>query len=75
MKAGARASGLSERIAALQIDLAARAARNQTVFDRICRKLLHKVTTPPADDFMRDELVDSHPGFDPDELERYQRGE
>jgi hypothetical protein len=29
----------------------------------------------PDDDFMRDPLVDNDLGFDPDELDRYQRGE
>lgn len=29
----------------------------------------------PEHDFMRDPIVDNDQGFDPDELDRYQRGE
>ncbi|MGB0954952.1 MAG: hypothetical protein ACPGZP_03030 [Panacagrimonas sp.] len=75
MKPGQRASVLGERIAALKMDLAARSARNRSWFDKICRVLITRVMTPPGEDFMRDELVDNHPGFDADALARYQRGE
>jgi hypothetical protein len=30
---------------------------------------------PPEEDFMRDPLIDNDEGFDPEELDRYQRGE
>ena len=33
------------------------------------------MSTPPEDDFMRDPLIDDDQGFDPDELDRFQRGE
>ena len=42
----------------------------------MCRKMIVKATAvDPATDFMRDEFVDNDQGFDPDELDRYQRGE
>jgi len=44
--------------------------------DRFLTRLLRRATTPaPGTDFMRDELVDANIGFDPADLERYQRGE
>ncbi len=56
--------------------MAARSSRNTTFVDRLCRRLLNRVTTrPPETDFMRDPLIDNDQGFDPDELDRYQRGE
>jgi 2-hydroxychromene-2-carboxylate isomerase len=65
-----------ERSARLMIWMAARSSRNQTFIDRLCRKLIERATAvAPEDDFMRDPLIDNDEGFDPDELDRYQRGE
>ena len=58
------------------IAMAARSSRNQSLLDRLCRALLNRATAvPPEQDFMRDPLIDNDEGFDPEELERYQRGE
>ena len=66
----------SELVGRLMVAVARRSSRNQTWLDRRCRKLLERATqVPPERDFMRDEFVDADLGFDPDELERYQRGE
>ena len=64
-----------ERMAAITIWLANRSARNKSWLDKLARRLVRKATTPPGEDFMRDPLVDGDQGFDPDELERYQKGE
>ncbi len=65
-----------ERSARLMVWMAARSSRNQTIIDRLCRTLIVRATTvAPEDDFMRDPLIDNDEGFDPDELDRYQRGE
>ncbi|MEM9725828.1 MAG: hypothetical protein AAF909_10230 [Pseudomonadota bacterium] len=64
-----------ERMAALTASLASRSARNKTMLDRLCRVVVAKVAAPPAEDYMRDPLIDDDQGFDPDELDRYQRGE
>ena len=65
-----------ERSAKLTLWLAARASRYKSMLDRVCRKMIDRATRiDPASDFMRDPLVDNDEGFDPDELERYQRGE
>lgn len=56
--------------------LGKRASRDTGALDRLCRRLLTKLMTLPEDnDFLRDEWVDSDQGYDPDELDRYQRGE
>ncbi|NNE45436.1 MAG: hypothetical protein HKN37_02120 [Rhodothermales bacterium] len=56
--------------------LGQRASRDINFVDRLCRRLLDRVLRlPPENDFLRDEWVDSDVGFDPDELDRYQRGE
>ena len=56
--------------------LASRASRDTGAIDRICRRLLDRILALPEEEsFMRDEWIDSDVGFDPDELERYQRGE
>lgn len=55
--------------------VAGRGSRNSTWLDRVCRRMVDVVLTPPGEDFMRDPLIDDHPGFDADELDRYQRGE
>jgi hypothetical protein len=65
-----------ERSAKLAIWMAGRSSRNKTLVDKVCRWLVVKETTlPPEHDFLRDEYVDNDQGFDPDELDRYQRGE
>jgi hypothetical protein len=65
-----------ERSAKLAIWMAGRSSRNKTLVDKLCRWLVVKETTlPPEHDFLRDDYVDNDPGFDPDELDRYQRGE
>ena len=56
--------------------LGQRASRDVNFVDRLCRRLLDRVLRLPLEnDFLRDEWVDSDVGFDPDELDRYQRGE
>ncbi len=65
-----------ERSAKLAIWMAGRSSRNKTLVDKVCRWLVVKETTlPPEHDFLRDDYVDNDQGFDPDELDRYQRGE
>lgn len=65
-----------ERSAKLTLWLAERASRNNSLLDRLCRKIIARATRlKPDQDFMRDPLIDNDTGFDPDELERYQRGE
>ncbi|MEM1140186.1 MAG: hypothetical protein AAGF19_01675 [Pseudomonadota bacterium] len=62
--------------AQLLIWMASRSSRNQSRIDKLCRMAVNKVSTqPPEHDFMRDEMIDNDQGFDPDELERYERGE
>ena len=65
-----------ERDAKLLIWLAARASRNQSPLDRLCLWIVDRaLRRAPEEDFMRDPIVDENEGFDPDELDRYQRGE
>lgn len=65
-----------ERSARLAIWMATRSSRNKSFIDRMCRRMIAKATAvDPEKDFMRDEYVDGDLGFDPDELDRYQRGE
>ena len=65
-----------ERSAKLAIWMAGRSSRNKTLVDKLCRWLVVKETTLlPEHDFLRDDYVDNDQGFDPDELDRYQRGE
>lgn len=65
-----------EKSARMMIWMASRSSRNKTFVDKICRFLISRATkVKPEDDFMRDELIDSDLGFDPDELDRFQRGE
>lgn len=52
--------------------LARRASRNLTWSDRLIRVLLDRVL---KFNFDLDEMVILDQGYDPDELERYQRGE
>jgi len=66
------------RRAALGLRLARSAFRKRKSWlDRLLTRLLRRATAPraPADDFMRDELVDAEISFDPEELRRYQQGE
>ena len=65
-----------ERSSKLTIWMAARSSRNQSLLDKLCRLMVVRATTvDPEKDFMRDPLIDNDQGFDPDELDRYQRGE
>ena len=65
-----------ERSAKLAIWMAGRSSRNKSLLDKVCRWMVVRETTvPPENDFLRDELIDNDEGFDPDELDRYQRGE
>jgi len=65
-----------ERAAQFAIWMAGRSSRNTSVLDKICRWMVSRETAVPVEqDFLRDELIDNDEGFDPDELDRYQRGE
>jgi hypothetical protein len=65
-----------ERSAALMMWMAQRSSYNETFVDKICRWLVNRATKlPPESDFLRDPLIDNDQGFDPDELDKYQRGE
>ena len=55
--------------------LARRASRDTGAIDQLCRRLLDRALGLPSEDsFMRDDWIDNDEGFDPDELDRYQRG-
>ena len=65
-----------ERSAKLAIWMAGRSSRNRSWLDKACRWLIARETAvAPEHDFLRDELIDNDQGFDPEELDRYQRGE
>ena len=65
-----------ERAARIMLRMAARASRNKSLLDRLCRIMVARATyIQPERDFMRDPLIDNDVGFDPEELDRYQRGE
>ncbi len=65
-----------ERTARMMAYLAGKSAKNRSLSDRICRFLVNRATAvKPEDDFMRDLLIDNDMGFEPDELDRFQRGE
>lgn len=65
-----------ERSAKLMIWMAGKSSRNKSLSDKVCRFLVMRATyVAPEDDFLRDPLIDNDEGFDPDYLERYQRGE
>ena len=65
-----------ELSAKLMIWTAGRSARNASLLDKACRWLVERTTAvPPERDFLRDPMIDNDEGFDPDELDRYQRGE
>jgi hypothetical protein len=66
----------SELVGKLMVGMAARSSRNRSPLDKLCRAAVSRLSAPPSDDdFMRDPLIDNDLGFDPDELDRYQRGE
>lgn len=76
MSSSQQLSRKGERSAKFTIWLADRSSRNRSMLDKVCRWLVVRETTPPPEeDFMRDDFVDNDLGFDPDELDRYQRGE
>lgn len=71
-----RSIAREEFLAKVKLGLAARSSRNQSLLDKLCRRIMLRVTQVPIEhDFMRDSLIDNDQGFDPDELERYQNGE
>jgi hypothetical protein len=59
-------------MAKLGFALAKRASRNQTWGDRLSRRVLERVL---KFNFDLDEMVLMDQGYDPEELERYQRGQ
>mgnify|MGYP000019850860 FL=1 len=60
----------------IQLWMVTRASRNKTILDRFLRRFLEKaMTIDPQNDFMKDAIIDEDEGYDPDELDRYQRGE
>jgi len=76
MSGDERSLKTQERSAKLAIWMAGRSSRNKSLLDKVCRWMVVRETTvPPENDFLRDELIDNDEGFDPDELDRYQRGE
>lgn len=65
-----------ERSTKLMVWMAGKSSRNKSLSDRMCRFLVKRATAvKPEDDFLRDPLIDNDQGFDPDELDRFQRGE
>ena len=60
------------RAASLGFWLAQRASRNRTCLDRLARRLLGRVLRPVDG---QDEMVLANPGYDAEELARYERGE
>ncbi|NCF20031.1 MAG: hypothetical protein GWP63_17490 [Haliea sp.] len=76
MSGNSRGFMQSEFMGKLMVAMAARSSRNRSLLDRLCRRALNRLTAlPPEEDFMRDPLIDNDEGFDPEELDRYQRGE
>lgn len=64
------------RAAKVQIWLAGLASREDSILNRFLRRTLNRILRlEPDADFMRDEFVDSDTGYEPEDLERYQRGE
>ena len=65
----------AEISAKFQMWMAGKSTRNQSLSDRFCRLIVSWLTTPkPENDFLRDPLIDNDEGYDPDELDRFQRG-
>ena len=62
---------LREAMAKIAFALAKKGSRNQTWSDRLARRLLERVL---HFNFDQDEMVIADQGYDPDELERYQKG-
>ena len=66
----------ADRAAQLGVWTATKSSRNRSLTDKLCRFLVSRsMAVKPEDDFMRDPIIDNDVGFDPDELERFQRGE
>lgn len=66
----------AQRAAQMAVWMVTKSSRNKTLSDKFCRFLVSRSTAvKPEDDFMRDPIIDNDRGFDPDELERFQRGE
>ena len=65
-----------ERLAGFEVWMVGKSSRNKSLTDKICRLIVNRMATPkPENDFLRDPLIDNDRGFDPDELDRFQRGE
>ncbi|MEP3225613.1 MAG: hypothetical protein ABJO01_06530 [Parasphingorhabdus sp.] len=65
-----------ERSAKLNMWMAKRSSYNKSLLDKACRWMVnHATAVPPEKDFLRDPLIDNDEGFDPDELDRFQKGE
>lgn len=76
MSANDKAIKKLERSTKLMVWMAGKSSRNKSFSDKICRLLVKRATAiKPEDDFLRDPLIDNDQGFDPDELDRFQRGE
>ncbi len=76
MSANDRIIRKRERSAKLLVWMAGKSSRNKSFSDRICRFLVERATAvKPEEDFLRDPLIDNDQGFDPEELDRFQRGE
>jgi len=76
MSEDARSLRRQERSAKLAIWMAGRSSRNKSLLDKLCRWMVVRETSiAPEHDFLRDKLIDNDTGFDPDELDRYQKGE
>ena len=76
MNGAEKALRKQERSVKFAIWMAGRSSRNKSPLDKICRWMVARETAvSPDQDFLRDELIDNDKGFDPDQLDRYQRGE
>lgn len=65
-----------ERSTKIRVWMMGKSSRNKTLSDKICRLLVTRATeVKPEDDFLRDPLIDNNQGFDPEELDRFERGE
>ena len=65
------AHGRRERFARFAFWMAKRASRNRNPVDRICRWMLNRLLKT---EFQVDDMVVTHPGFDAEELARYEQG-
>jgi hypothetical protein len=76
MSASDKETKKADRAAQIGVWMVTKSSRNKSLSDKLCRFLVNRSTAvKPEDDFMRDPLIDNDRGFDPDELERFQRGE